>query len=192
MGKIWRVRLDATTVHVEQCSRCLGCFARTTDFSELLDREDAGQGAALRAFIPVATGRELPRQALLATVNCPHCRREMDRVRFAQRASLIVDVCSTHGIWLDAGELVAVLDFISQRRTGSIVPGAAEREDEERWSRISALRAEEERLVDLHAARAEDLMSNGIDPLAPKVLAATALGGPWLGLFVALKGKSKR
>ncbi len=191
-GRIWRVQLDVTAVHVEQCSRCLGCFARAADFSELLDREEAGQGMALRSFVPVGEGRELPRQTLLAPVRCPHCPREMDRVRFAQRASLIVDVCSTHGIWLDAGELVAVLDFVKQRSSGSVAPGQAELEDEERWSRISLLRATEERVVDMHASRAEGMMNKGGDHTSAKVIAATAVGGPWLGLFVALRSKSRR
>jgi Zn-finger nucleic acid-binding protein len=191
-GRIWRVQLDVSAVHVEQCSRCLGCFARAGDFSELLDREEAGQDTALRRFVPVAEGRELPRQTVLPIVRCPHCGREMDRVRFAQRASLIVDVCPPHGIWLDAGELVAVLEFVKQRSKGEVAPGPAEREDEERWNRISTLRALEERVVDLHASRAEGMMGGGSDHSAAKVLAATAVGGPWLGLFMALRGKSRR
>lgn len=143
-GSLFRVQLDISSVHVEQCSRCLGCFARTADFSELLERELEGEDRALRRFVPVAGGRELPRQTLLSPVACPHCEKEMDRARFAQRASIIVDVCPVHGIWLDAGELIAVLDFVKQRRAGDVAPGPIEREDEEKWNRISALRAEEE------------------------------------------------
>jgi Zn-finger nucleic acid-binding protein len=191
-GRLWRVQLDVSAVHVEQCSRCLGCFARAGDFSELLDREEAGHDAALRRFVPVAAGRELPRQTVLPIVHCPHCRREMDRVRFAQRASLIVDVCPPHGIWLDAGELVAILEFVKQRSQGEVAPGPAEREDEERWNRISSLRALEERVVDLHASRAEEMVGRaGGEGVSAKVVAATALGGPWLGLFVALRGKRR-
>jgi Zn-finger nucleic acid-binding protein len=187
------VQLDVSAVHVEQCSRCLGCFARATDFSELLDREEAGEHAALRRFVPVAEGRELPRQNLLAIVRCPHCEREMDRVRFAQRASLIVDVCATHGIWLDAGELAAVLEFVKQRSVGEVVPDQAEREDEAKWNRISAMQAEEQRIVDFHTSRAAGagggMFQPGGDASTAKVVAATALGGPWLGLFVALRGR---
>jgi len=190
-GRLWRVQLDVSAVHVEQCSRCLGCFARAGDFSELLDREEAGKEAALRSFVPVAQGRELPRQTLLGTVKCPHCEREMDRVRFAQRASLIVDVCPPHGIWLDAGELVAILEFVKQRSEGDVVPGPAEREDEEKWNRISSLRALEERVVDVHMSRAESMVGRGSDLVNARVIAATAVGGPWLGLFVALKGRKR-
>jgi Zn-finger nucleic acid-binding protein len=191
-GPIWRVQLDVTAVHVEQCSRCLGCFARTGDFSELLAREEAGGEMALRRFVPVAAGRELPRQTLLAPVKCPHCRREMDRVRFAQRASLIVDVCPAHGMWLDAGELVAVLEFIKHRSEGEVAPGQAELEDEAKWNRISVLRAEEERVVDRYASRAENMMGGGSQGVSAGAIAAAAVGGPWLGLFVALRGKKRR
>jgi Zn-finger nucleic acid-binding protein len=182
-GSLFRVQLDVTAVHVEQCSRCLGCFARTADFSELLEREVAGEAVGLRKFVPLAPGRELPRQTLLAMVSCPHCKREMERVRFADRASLIVDVCAAHGMWLDAGELVAVLNFVKQRADGQVVPGPEERAEEAKWDRMDVLRAREEREVDARASRAERMMGGDLGG----VVAATAVGGPWLGLFVALR-----
>jgi Zn-finger nucleic acid-binding protein len=180
------VQLDVSEVHVEQCSRCLGCFARTADFSELLEREVAGDAVGLRRFVPLARGRELPRQTLLALVSCPHCNRQMDRVRFADRASLIVDVCAKHGIWLDAGELVAVLDFVKQRAEGKVAPDPVEVAEEANEERFDVLRSRARREVDAHVSRAEEL-SKGSN-LAP-VIAATAVGGPWLGLFVALRKK---
>jgi Zn-finger nucleic acid-binding protein len=111
----------------------------------------------------------------------------MDRVRFADRASLIVDVCKPHGIWLDAGELVAVLDFVKQRAEGKVIPGPEELAEEAKWDRIDTLRYRAEREVDAHASRAERLAKGGGG--LGGVVAATAIGGPWLGLFVALRKK---
>jgi Zn-finger nucleic acid-binding protein len=189
-GRLWRVQLDVTAVHVEQCSRCLGCFVRTEDYSELVAREEAGGADGLRRFVPVGPGRELPRQALLVMVHCPYCKKEMERIRFADRASLIVDICSAHGIWLDAGELAGLLDFVKERSTkGFVEPGPIERTEEETWNRISAMRATEALTVELHASRAERLSQGGT---VGGVVAATAVGGPWLGLFVALRNRSRR
>ena len=188
-GPLHRVALDGASVHVEQCAHCLGCFARTLDFSELVRREEAGLAVDLRAFVPLAPGRELPRQVLLDPVPCPHCLREMDRVRFAHRASMVVDVClAAHGIWLDAGELVGIVNFLKKRKEGKVTPDAAEIEDERRWERIRAVHAEEARVVDAHVARMEEQSQVG----AGSIALATAVAGPWAGLFVALRGIGRR
>ena len=189
-GPLKHVELDRAAVHVEQCSHCHGCFARTEDFSELVRREEAGQAVDLSPFVPLAPGRELPRQALLDAVQCPHCRREMDRVRFAHRASIVVDVClGAHGIWLDAGELVAIVNFVKQRKEGNVIAGAADIEDEQRWERLRAVHAEEERVVDAHVARMEERQAGAS---AGSIAVATAVAGPWAGLFVALRGVGRR
>jgi Zn-finger nucleic acid-binding protein len=154
-GSLARKELDVATLHVGQCARCLGSFVRTRDFSELLDRATAGEAVGLRHFVPLAPGKELPQATLLAPAACPRCGREMDRVRFAQRASLVVDVCPTHGMWTDAGELVALVSFVNSRMAGPVAPGEAEREDEAKWNAISAARAAEERMVNLYADLAE-------------------------------------
>lgn len=113
----------------------------------------------------------------------------MDRARFAQRAELVVDVCNAHGIWLDAGELPMVLAFVKDRVGGSAAPSAAEREESAQWERIERLRAEEARVVDLHAKRAE--ASTHVSG-AGTVVAATIIAGPWAGLFFALRNMHKR
>ena len=137
--------------------------------------------AYLRRFVPLPPGRELPRQALLALVRCPHCPNVMERVRFADRASLVVDVCPAHGIWLDAGELVSIVEFVKERHTsGSVPPGPDERAEEEMWNRVELLHAREEAVVDRHIDRVE-----ARDNLV-RVLGASAIGGPWLPARVGL------
>jgi Zn-finger nucleic acid-binding protein len=112
----------------------------------------------------------------------------MDRVRFAHRASIVVDVClAAHGIWLDAGELVAIVNFVKQRNEGKVTPDAAEIEDEQRWERLRAVHAEEARVVEAHVARMEERQVG-----AGTIALATAVGGPWAGLFVALRGVGRR
>ncbi len=182
-GRLERTNLE--NVHVEQCARCLGCFVRTEDFGELVRQEESGHHVDVHI---AQAGRELPRQVLLAPVRCPHCPREMDRARFAQRAELVVDVCSAHGIWLDAGELPMVLGFVKDRVGGSATPSAAEREESAHWERIERMRAEEARVVDMHAKRAEASTHSG----AGTVVAATVIAGPWAGLFFALRNMHER
>lgn len=166
----------------------MGCFIRTEDFGELLDEQEAGQKVQM-AFVP-SDGRALPRQALLALVHCPHCPREMDRARFDQRAELVVDVCPAHGIWLDAGELPMVLDYVRERASGHVAQSAAAREENARWDRVEQSLANEARIVDAHVAKAEAKVARSSGEGA--VVAATVIGGPWVGLFVALRNLHKR
>ena len=168
-------RVDAGSVHVEQCARCLGCFVRAEDFGELLDREEAGQRVEI-SFVPPG-GRALPRQTLLALVRCPHCPREMDRARFDQRAELVIDVCPAHGIWLDAGELPMVLEYVRERAGGHVAPSAAAREETAKWDRVEQSLENEARIVEAHLANAK---STSTGPGAGAVVAATVVGGPWV------------
>jgi uncharacterized protein len=185
-GRLERVELGA--VHVEQCARCLGCFIRTEDFGDLLDRQEHGERVDL-PFVP-PDGRALPRQTLLALVRCPHCPREMDRARFDQRAELVIDICQSHGIWLDAGELPMVLEYVRERASGHIAPSAAAHEENARWDRVEQSLANEARIVEAHVANAEANAARGSGRGA--VVAATVIGGPWVGLFVALRKLHKR
>jgi len=114
----------------------------------------------------------------------------MDRARFDQRAELVVDVCPSHGIWMDAGELSMVLEYVSERKSGYVPESAAAREENEKWNRIDQSLANEARIVDANiaAAQASSQRSGG----GAAVIAATAVGGPWLGLFVALRNRTRR
>jgi Zn-finger nucleic acid-binding protein len=162
-----RVELDVTTVHVEQCARCLGSFVRTRDYSEFLAREQAGEAVGVRHFVPLAPGRELPRQTLLALVHCPHCRKEMERVRFAGHAFLLVDVCAVHGIWLDAGELVSLVNFVKQRASGTELPDPVDQEEERMWARVEVRMKAEAAVVNRHVTAAETQLRSLRDRASP-------------------------
>jgi Zn-finger nucleic acid-binding protein len=182
--------VEGAGAHVEQCARCLGCFVRTQDFSELVERESAHQDIRLDAFMPPSGARELPRQALLAEARCPHCDAVMERVRFAQKASLVIDVCPTHGVWLDAGELAGILEHVKHAAAGDLVPDATDQADEHYWNQVVAARMVEEQRVEAHIARAEAYEARASQ--TRNVIAGTMLGGPWLGLFMALRKGPRR
>jgi hypothetical protein len=48
-------------------------------------------------------------------VHCPVCRDIMNRRQFAPGAKVVVDICRADGLWFDAGELPAVVDFVEAR-----------------------------------------------------------------------------
>ena len=42
----------------------------------------------------------------------------MERGRFAASSGVVIDVCHDHGVWLDGGELRAVIDHAARRASG--------------------------------------------------------------------------
>jgi len=190
-GRLAWATVDEGAVRVEQCARCLGCFARTQDFSELVDREVAQEPVDLSAFIPPPDASALPRQDLLAETLCPHCSVAMERVRFAQKAAIVIDVCPKHGVWLDAGELPRLLEHMKHVAAGDAVPDEADRADKEHWDRVVMERMLEESRVNLALAEAE--ASAVARARGRGVVFGTAIGGPWVGLFLAMRqGGSRR
>jgi Zn-finger nucleic acid-binding protein len=59
--------------------------------------------------------RDAPPSELVRLLHCPACALEMERGRFGASSNIVIDVCTTHGIWLDAGEVVAIADHAALR-----------------------------------------------------------------------------
>ena len=80
----------------------------------------------------------------------------MDRGRFGNSSNIVIDVCLTHGIWLDSGEVVAVADHAALRaRVGvSAARQAAEAAD---WRGYDPNRAAVEAEASLRASVARSL-----------------------------------
>jgi Zn-finger nucleic acid-binding protein len=188
-GRLAWVNVEDQGIHVEQCARCLGCFVRTQDFSELVERESAHEIIDVAPFVPPTDARQLPAQALLAEVTCPHCDAVMERARFAQKASIVVDVCPKHGVWLDAGELPRLLNYVKEQADGNVVPDAVDQADEQHWNQVVLAKMVEEQRVEFHLAQAE---AYDRARRTNQVIAGTAVGGPWLGLFMAMRNGGVR
>ncbi len=102
------INLGATAV--QECGACGGLWLDPQTLQVLCDaREryaDVGNALATRsptATMPTDTVRYIP---------CPQCSTLMNRVNFAKSSGVVVDVCKTHGVWLDRGELQRVIGFV--------------------------------------------------------------------------------
>ncbi len=101
---------DVTSVlHV--CERCHGMFVPPRAWNVVLTSPEYVE--ELEAKLPP---HPLAPGALVASVSCPVCAREMDRMNFAAFTDILVDTCTArHGIWLDPGEGGAVIRFTKLR-----------------------------------------------------------------------------
>ena len=95
---------------IHECSACAGLWLDRATFEQTIATSEA---KSLASGSPVAWRpgtvqilSNTPRRA------CPVCSREMQRHHFGKRSSVILDYCSEHGVWLDAGELSTILDWI--------------------------------------------------------------------------------
>ncbi len=90
------------------CSECLGLFLdRAT-----IDRLGTVEGRELRVAFPKRA--RYVEQGPVRYIKCPVCDRLMNRTIFGKMSGVIVDVCKDHGVWFDAGEINAVVDFVEQ------------------------------------------------------------------------------
>ena len=98
----------SATIHA--CPSCHGILVGARAWCTLVARPELAP--AIAAKLPA---RAAPSSELVRLLECPACAREMERGRFGASSNIVIDVCLTHGIWLDSGEVVAVADHAALR-----------------------------------------------------------------------------
>lgn len=97
---------------IERCPRCLGLFFDPGELEALLEmavtRVHAIDPQRLNEVQSVKRSSEYP----VTYIDCPVCRRLMNRVNLGTRSGVIADQCRQHGMWLDGGELRQVMEWM--------------------------------------------------------------------------------
>jgi Zn-finger nucleic acid-binding protein len=137
---------------VEECDKCGGLLLAPTTMDRLVAARD--MPTSLRLALPK---REMKRETVVRYIACPTCGKSMNRKAFGRISGVVVDVCKSHGVWFDAGELGEVIRFVEQ--------GGLERERERQLAEL----AERERHVREVEMRADRMDSSGIDFLSGSV-----------------------
>lgn len=105
------VRERVGDLEVLACRACGGLWLDRAVF-EQLGASAERQGAVLGA-LPAPATAAAPPQAQVCYRPCPACGERMNRVNYAKRSGVVLDVCKPHGIWFDQDELRRVLTFIA-------------------------------------------------------------------------------
>lgn len=96
---------------IERCPRCLGLFFDPGELEALLEKAVANVHAIdpqrLNEVQSVKRRDEYP----VTYIDCPVCRKLMNRTNFGTRSGVIADWCRQHGMWLDGGELRQILEW---------------------------------------------------------------------------------
>lgn len=101
----------APNTNVFACTQCHGVLVGARSWCTLLTRADLAQ--QLMSRLP---SRPASAEQMVRMLTCPQCSREMERGRFGASSNIVIDVCTTHGIWLDGGEIGAVVQHSQYRQ----------------------------------------------------------------------------
>jgi len=131
---------EIETTNLRRCNKCDGLWMDTATFESIcLDIE---RQSAVLTFL--ASGTTAPQR--LTKVNyvpCPDCGQLMNRNNFAKASGVIVDICKKDGVWFDADELTAIVDFV--RKGGMEI--AREKEKNELKNERDKLRDEQRQMA---------------------------------------------
>lgn len=97
---------------IERCEECLGLFFDPNELEALLEYSVKNVFEINRNRLTQfnLTGQTASRVATY--VKCPVCANMMNRINFGTRSGVVIDRCKEHGVWLDAGELRQLCEWV--------------------------------------------------------------------------------
>jgi len=115
------------------CPKCGGQFVDLALLQALLEERET-YGSALPRREPASN----PLAQRVRYLPCPSCGDLMNRKNFGGTSGIIVDLCHTHGMWFDPGELPRVLSFVQAGGLARERRRERERRERERAARVAA------------------------------------------------------
>lgn len=120
------------------CARCGGIFVTGEDWDRIVEALRSNSTVPHANIVPPPPG-SAPNLDLVKNVACACCGVPMERAPFGARSAIFVDICPRHGIWLDSGELVGVLEHVRKlwrENAGHILSATEKREAFEERERL--------------------------------------------------------
>lgn len=96
---------------IERCGNCFGLFFDRGELEYALQQAVSNIHEINREHIDNINKDRYQKPADFTYRKCPECSVLMNRVNFGQRSAVVVDQCTAHGIWLDNGELVHLMEW---------------------------------------------------------------------------------
>lgn len=122
---------------IARCQSCLGIFLERRILERLLEEAVSPVQTINIQQLQAINLDRFPNQRPVKYIRCPICQSFMQRTNFAYRSGVIVDICRNHGIWLDAGELIQLMEW---KRAGGQILADQEHERQLQSTKPSNLR----------------------------------------------------
>lgn len=90
------------------CRQCEGCWLKFDELDEALAATDE---ELVASGLKPTLCPDSPGVNLSPSISCPICSEKMRRFPYMMDSGVLVDVCKTHGMWLDDGELGAIRSY---------------------------------------------------------------------------------
>ena len=107
------LEIDQKKFLVERCDKCKGMFFDTNELQALINKSISNVFEVdyphMQKFFEEQRTAEIPPVRYLS---CPVCDKHMNRENYGKTSGIIIDKCPQHGIWLDAGELARIKDWV--------------------------------------------------------------------------------
>ena len=108
------VILELDQIEIDHCLNCGGIWLDAGEL-ELLLVTDKERERFIKLLIEAESVNE-------KKYPCPICNKKMGKVFVGEEKKILIDKCKrNHGLWLDKGELEAVIELSSQNREGKII-----------------------------------------------------------------------
>jgi Zn-finger nucleic acid-binding protein len=99
--------VEVATTPLEECMHCGGLWIDVSNFEHICSTAEAQQAATgLRVPPPVGFDPNV------RYLKCPQCGNIMNRMNYAGRSGIIINICGRHGVWLDREEIRQIIEFI--------------------------------------------------------------------------------
>ncbi len=95
---------------VEKCERCFGLFFDHHELEKLLE-ESVSESYWIDHHKLHSLLQHPLHKDRIQYRKCPECSVIMQRKNYLGRSGVIMDVCVSHGLWLDAGELKQIQEW---------------------------------------------------------------------------------
>lgn len=109
------VVVERESIEVDWCPACHGVWFDAGELELLADKA----GKTLEPGMIGTPAGEVEE----ALRRCPRCRHKMEKVAPANDDDLLLDRCTKHGLWFDAGELGLLMQRLAGQSDGAAIVG---------------------------------------------------------------------
>jgi Zn-finger nucleic acid-binding protein len=96
---------------IERCEVCFGLFFDPGEVQAFLDASVTKAFEVNFREIVNINRERANKDRQVRYINCPECGKFMNRVNFGYRSGVVMDQCRQHGVWLDNGELIHLMEW---------------------------------------------------------------------------------
>ena len=96
---------------IERCEICFGLFFDPGEVQAFLETSVAKAFEVNFKAIVNINRERANKGRQVRYIKCPECGKFMNRVNFGYRSGVVMDQCKQHGVWLDNGELIHLMEW---------------------------------------------------------------------------------